>query len=293
MFWCKGQPSQKLWHLFGSMVSYYMGSARTSLSSLLCCSFLLVAFLSCAATGGHEIRGRVVDETGAAIAGAQVQLDFGHTVSNVNTDAAGLFLIVPPAQSCKIKVSATGFSSVLMDWNQTVPSLTITLKPSPVSETVVVTGERSPTQMDETAANIVALTPAELNNNAVLTLDDALRQVPGFTLFRRSSSLTANPTTLGASARGVGASGASRVLVLDDGVPLNDAFGGWVFWDRVPRTATNRAEVLRGGGSLYGNGALGGLVNLITEPSANLVTLKSSGDSLNGHDVQAVISRQF
>jgi outer membrane receptor protein involved in Fe transport len=139
----------------------------------------------------------------------------------------------------------------------------------------------------------VTLTAAELNNNAVLTLDDALRQVPGFTLFRRNSSLTANPTTFGASARGVGASGASRVLVLDDSIPLNDAFGGWVFWDRVPRIAIDRVEVLRGGESLYGSSAVGGVVNLMTQPRPNLITLQSSGDSLDGHDVQAAISHQF
>jgi outer membrane receptor protein involved in Fe transport len=248
---------------------------------------------SCAATAADEVRGRVVDETGAAIAGAQVELDFGQKVSNISTDAAGIFLIVPPAPSGKVKVSAPGFSSAVMDWNQSVSSLTITLKPSPVSETIVVTGERSPTHLDETAANIVTLTPAELNNRAVLTLDDALRQVPGFTLFRRSNSLTANPTTLGASARGVGASGASRVLVLDDGIPLNDAFGGWVFWDRVPRIAIDRAEVLRGGEALYGSSAVGGVVDLMTQPNANLITLESSGDSLAGHDVQGVISHQF
>ncbi|HET9283404.1 MAG TPA: TonB-dependent receptor [Candidatus Angelobacter sp.] len=272
-----------------------MGPARTSLLAFISCGLLVAAlFFPVAAMAANEVRGRVMDETGAAIAGAQVVLDFGQTVSNISTDAAGIFLIVPSAPSGKVKVSAPGFSPVVVDWDQSISSLTITLKPSPVSETVVVTGERSPTQMDETAANIVALTPAELNNNAVLTLDDALRQVPGFTLFRRSSSLTANPTTLGASARGVGASGASRVLVLDDGIPLNDAFGGWVFWDRVPRIAIDRAEVLRGGESLYGSSAVGGVVDLVTrQPSTNLITLESSGDSLDGHDVQGVASHQF
>ncbi|HKD81431.1 MAG TPA: TonB-dependent receptor [Candidatus Angelobacter sp.] len=270
-----------------------MGSARTSLLALISSGLLLAALLPRVAIAAHEVRGRVVDETGAAIAGAQVALDFGQTVSNISTDAAGIFLIVPPAPSGKVKVSAPGFSSVSLDWDQSVSSLTITLKPSPVSETLVVTGERTPTQMAETAANIVALTPAELNSHAVLTLDDGLRQIPGFTLFRRSSSLTANPTTLGATARGVGASGASRVLVLDDGIPLNDAFGGWVFWDRVPRSAIDRAEVLRGGESLYGSSAVGGVVDLMTQPDGNLITLEASGDSLYGHDVQGVISHQF
>ena len=61
-----------------------------------------------------------------------------------------------------------------------------------------------------------------------------LRQVPGFSLFRRTTSRAANPTTQGVSLRGLGASGASRALVLSDGFPLNDPFGGWVYWDRAP-----------------------------------------------------------
>lgn len=75
----------------------------------------------------------------------------------------------------------------------------------------------------------------------------------------------ANPTTQGVSLRGVGASGASRALVLEDSIPLNDPFGGWVYWDRVPREAVSRVEVVRGGASdLYGSDAMGGVINIIT-----------------------------
>ncbi|MGF2075342.1 TonB-dependent receptor, partial [Enterococcus casseliflavus] len=89
-------------------------------------------------------------------------------------------------------------------------------------------------------------------------LDDALRQTVGFSLFRRTGSRTANPTIQGVSLRGLGASGASRALVLADGVPLNDPFGGWVYWARKPRLGIERVEVLRGGAAdLYGSGALG------------------------------------
>jgi len=63
----------------------------------------------------------------------------------------------------------------------------------------------------------------------------------------------------------LGASGASRAVVLVDGFPLNDPFGGWVYWDRVPRSAVSQVEVLRGGASnLYGSSALSGAVNIIT-----------------------------
>src|SRR5438045_8549369 len=97
-----------------------------------------------------------------------------------------------------------------------------------------------------------------------LAVDDALRQVPSISLFRLSDSRVANPTSQGVSLRAVGASGASRALVLDDGVPMNDPFGGWVYWDRVPRLSLASIEILRGGGShLFGADALSGVVNLI------------------------------
>ncbi len=98
-----------------------------------------------------------------------------------------------------------------------------------------------------------------------LAVDDVLRQVPGFSTFRRSSSLFANPTSQGVSLRGVGASATSRSSVLVDGIPLNDAFGGWVYWARVPREAIETVEVANGGASdLYGGGALGGVLNVRT-----------------------------
>lgn len=89
--------------------------------------------------------------------------------------------------------------------------------------------------------------------------------MPGFTLFRRQPSLVANPTTQGASLRGIGATGASRALVLVDGVPMHDAFGGWVAWGRLPLDLVDRVEVVRGGGSsLWGSGALGGVIHIVT-----------------------------
>jgi outer membrane receptor protein involved in Fe transport len=92
-----------------------------------------------------------------------------------------------------------------------------------------------------------------------------LRATPGFSLFRRSSSRVANPTTQGVTLRGVSGSGASRTLVLADGVPLNDPFGSWVYWNRIPQAAIERVEVVRGGaGDLYGADALGGVVQVLT-----------------------------
>jgi outer membrane receptor protein involved in Fe transport len=158
-----------------------------------------------------------------------------------------------------------------------VPALSQTPTPSPaVREEVVVTASRSETRLDETPASIVSLSKKDLENNASPVIDDALRQTVGFSLFRRSNSRNANPTTQGASFRGTGSSGASRSLVLLEGVPLNDPFGGWIVWNRVPAVAIDRIEVLRGGASsLYGSAALSGTINLIPRRAVEKFTFSA------------------
>ena len=145
-----------------------------------------------------------------------------------------------------------------------------------VADTVTVTATRTETRLADTASSVVVLTPSDIENAA--TVDDALRQVPGFTLFRRTGSREANPTSQGVSLRGIGASGASRALVLDDGVPLNDPFGGWIYWGRVARASLDRVEVLRGGASdLYGSGAMGGVIQFIRRRDPGALVVDVSG----------------
>lgn len=99
-----------------------------------------------------------------------------------------------------------------------------------------------------------------------VNLDDRLRDVPGFSLFRRSSSLVAHPTTQGISLRGLGSSGASRTLVLLDGFPVNDPFGGWVYWSRFNPDALDRIEISRSAASsVYGDRAMGGAISVLTQ----------------------------
>ena len=87
------------------------------------------------------------------------------------------------------------------------------------------------------------LTSAEIKQSPAVVADDVLRQIPTFSLFRRTSSLSSHPTAQGVSLRGIGPSGQSRTLVLLDGVPFNDPFGGWVYWTRIPMVSVDRIEV--------------------------------------------------
>jgi outer membrane cobalamin receptor len=126
----------------------------------------------------------------------------------------------------------------------------------------------------ETPANVTTLDSTALQLSPGTNLDDRLRDVPGFSLFRRSSSLAANPTTQGISLRGIGSSGASRTLVLWDGIPANDPFGGWVYWTQFVPGEIGRAEISRGAAtSIFGDRAMSGAIGLFSRPAEKLHAL--------------------
>lgn len=150
-----------------------------------------------------------------------------------------------------------------------------TAEAAPAEEPVVlvpisVTATRSALPIADPTASVAEVSGDEVRRSGARAVDDVLRRVPGFSLFRRLGSGAAHPTTQGVSLRGIGASGTSRALVLVDGVPVNDPFGGWIYWSRLPSETIRRIEVLRGSGaSLWGNYAMGGVVDIVTRSAAN------------------------
>ena len=209
-------------------------------------------------------RGSVMDISGGIIPAAEVVVTTtdGRKVT-VRSNAAGHF--DAGALASTIRVTSAGFAPANVPVSGSEP-VYVVLRPLNFADTVVVTATRGAERLPS-AASATVITAAELNNMAAGALDDALRSTPGFTLFRRSSSRVANPTTQGVTLRGVSGSGASRTLVLADGVALNDPFGSWVYWNRVPAAAVDRVEVVRGAtGDLYGAGALGGVIQILTVP---------------------------
>ena len=233
-----------------------------------------VALLLLTATAtGQSIRveGVVHDPTGAAVAGAQVEIHAGSASISRATDAQGRFVFESVAQtSGTIIIRATGFATAQQNWSTADASLAhlnVVLSPAVVNEQVVVTAARIATRLSDVAGSAVAITAEDVDSTPALLTDDKLRQIPGFMLFRRSNSRTANPTSQGVSLNGLGASGSSRALVLEDGIPLNDPFGGWIYWGRVPQQGVASIEVVRGGvSSLYGSNALGGVIQFLPRP---------------------------
>ncbi|HEV8580590.1 MAG TPA: TonB-dependent receptor plug domain-containing protein [Thermoanaerobaculia bacterium] len=160
------------------------------------------------------------------------------------------------------------------------------------ADTLVVTAARGEQRLVDAISPTSVLGRDELARSPDLTLDDQLRRIPGFGLLRRSSSLTAHPTSQGVSLRGLGPSGASRTLVLLDGAPLNDPFGGWVYWDRLPLSALEAVEVARGSLSqLYGSAAMGGAVQLLPRaPRPDTFELTARGGDRATRDLDVFAS---
>jgi len=231
-------------------------------------AFVLALVVACGGLTGLPITGVVRDSSGAVVPGASVvvRAPSGQERQTL-AGADGHFALDAPGNDgdrLTIIVRAAGFAEQQERVPADVRELTISLKPASLVEAVTVTASRgaiesaTPEVASVITAETLASTPAPM-------LDDQLKSVPGFSLFRRSSSRVANPTTQGVTMRGLSASGASRSLVLVDGVPLNDAFGGWIYWDRVPQAALDRVEIVRGGASeLYGANAVGGVIQVLT-----------------------------
>ncbi len=166
---------------------------------------------------------------------------------------------------------------------------------SPDLPTIRTTVSVNETISSEAPSAITVLNEKEVEQVPGINLDDRLRQVPGFSLFRRSSSIVANPTTQGVSLREIGSTGASRALVLWDGLPINDPFGGWIYWTRINPSYIDRVEVDRGAGtSVFGDRALGGTISLFSpEPEKRDLFAEYLGGNEDSHDLAAGYSDRW
>ncbi len=228
------------------------------------------------------------DSTGAAIQGARVEFHSSGANLITSTDESGQFSFTVESAEGTLQISYAGFASFVTDIkpHSSTENIQVVLSPAPNLQRLEV---KSTTEDRIPAVPIseYSISEEQIDVSGSLVVDDVLRQVPGFSTFRRSSSLFANPSSQGVSLRGVGASATSRSTVLVDGIPLNDPFGGWIYWSRLPREGIASMEISNGGASdLYGGGALGGVVNLhTTRATEAFVNGELSYGSLNTPDV--------
>jgi outer membrane receptor protein involved in Fe transport len=229
----------------------------------------LFGFFLLLASGAGNLRaasssvgGTVHDATGAPIAGAQVVLTQRDSKLRTQSDTQGRFVFAGAnGDSGTLTVTAPGFGRVDFAWHaeERHDGLDITLPVSRVEERVTVNAAGEAPQ-----PNVATLDREKLETSGAMTVEGALREVPGFKLFRRTPGWSTNGTTGGVSLRGVGANAASRALVLEDGIPATDPYGAWVYWGQFVGAAIDRIEVVQGSESdLYGSEAMGGVINVI------------------------------
>lgn len=239
--------------------------------------------------------GIVVNAEGGPVPGAEILDAAGNPLAITAVD--GTFSV--PKSVTQVEVVALHMAPVFADIVPNGPVRIVVQRPL---ATVIVSAYRSPLASEDSPASTRVMTAQALRQAASPELDGKLREVPGFELFRRSSSLVANPTTEGVSLRGLGSTAASRSLVVFDGMPLNDPYGGWIHWEEIPEPVIQSIEVVRGGASdLYGSSAIGGVISVIPlRPSGDTLALSTSygseettDDSLLGTFAKSAWSGMF
>ena len=222
------------------------------LGCLLAVSFVALSMVAFGqATGG--ITGIVVDETGAAIEGARITISDENDASRATTVTRndGSFAVTGlPFGRYRVKAESNQFqlsqSEVVIVESSATPSINLKLQVRSVTQEVTVTAAtRSDVKIEDLPVSASVVTSEAVRDSAAQSLDQLLLTVPGINL-QEPPSFAQHPTANAVSMRGLGG---ERTLVLLDGVPLNDAFFGYVQWNRVPLDSVDRVEVVRGDAS--------------------------------------------
>jgi iron complex outermembrane receptor protein len=136
--------------------------------------------------------------------------------------------------------------------------------PVTVGEPVIVTATRFEDRYLDKPVNVSIITAEDIRNSTARTVPELLRQLPGI----RARDNSGSPNVQ-VDMRGFGITGDQNTLVLLDGVRLSENEQTTVNWAGIPLTAIERIEVMRGSGAvLYGGGATGGTINIITKTPA-------------------------
>lgn len=131
---------------------------------------------------------------------------------------------------------------------------------TPLAE-MVVTATKTVRPVREVPAAVTVIDRERIERSAAITVDQVLQGVPGIYAARMDVS---SPNRI-AQTYSRGLPGNGRTLVLVDGLPMNVGYDSQVDWSQLSTTDVERVEVVRGAGSaLYGNSAMGGVINIIS-----------------------------
>ena len=145
------------------------------------------------------------------------------------------------------------------------------LPPAPPAAQIVITGNALPEAKAERVYTVERIGRREIEQSPSHELDQLLKDVPGLQLFRRSEARSGHPTSQGVTLRALGGNASSRALLVLDGVPQTDPFGGWINWPAYDPDDLRQIRVVRGGGSVAnGPGALAGTIEMVSRADSGL-----------------------
>lgn len=138
---------------------------------------------------------------------------------------------------------------------------------------IVVSASRDDATLAEIPQSTTIITRKDIEASPAQSVDQLLRNVAGINLSTVPAT-SKDPTGQSLGMRGLGN---VTTLVLLDGVPIMDPFYGTVQWSKVPLANIDRIEIVRGGSVVWGNMAVGGVINIVTKkPTDNSGTVSAS-----------------
>lgn len=233
-------------------------------------TLIFLSAVSLRAQDGGTITGYLTDrETAKPVRGATVRIE--GTQSGAISNAKGVFVIKGvPSGTVMVVATFIGYETARQNVfvkKDELTTMIMTIKSSSVSKgEIVVSANRRVQAVQDVPISVSILTSEDLDQRNVTRLDDALRYVSGISIARDQVSIR------GASgfAFGVG----SRTAVLIDGFSLLSGDNGDIKFDVMPVADVERIEIIKGAGSaLYGTGALGGVVSMITKDPTDTLSV--------------------
>lgn len=258
---------------------------RAQLATAVVVSIFSLAPRSVMAQRLGDVSGRIT-AAGSPVPGARVAIEMPPRFA-IADERGSYILRGLPAGNYDIVVTALSYKSahrvVTINANESATVDVPLERGSLMLSSVITTATRTPTEASKVATTVNVLTPYQIETSPARESQDLLREIPGVEL-PRTSSLVGGTAQI-VSIRGVDE---GRTAVLFDGFPINDAWGEWIDWGRVPKGMLDRVEVVEGGtSSLYGNGAMGGVISFFSKPLApgavNMMVEGGSRDIRHGY----------
>jgi iron complex outermembrane receptor protein len=211
----------------------------------------------------EKIYGKITDKTsGKKLTGVNITVNHGEKGSS--SDQQGNYNLLLDKGTYQIVFSHVGYEDYVLfiHTNKKNHEYNINLIPKNLSvEEVVITASRTAEYKTEVPGRIDVISPKAIGASAAQNADNLLSQTSGITVDRSMGIFGKSVVSI----RGVTGSEQGRVLVMQNGIPINKTDGGSVNWNRFMVNNIEKIEVFKGpGSSIFGSNAMGGVINIIT-----------------------------